>query len=97
MENSESFRRISEYLKKNIAKGYTIDSLKWALINQGYPRMMVEMSIQQANKELAAKAPILKDKPVIKYEVIDEEGKSVDVKRGGLKGFFRRIFRVSRQ
>lgn len=80
METSDSRKRIAEYIQKNLAKGYTMESLKWALINQGYPRMTVEAAVQQANKELAEKAPILKEKPVIKYEVFDEGDRPVKIK-----------------
>ena len=80
-------RQVVDYFKKNLSKGYTTDSLRWALINQGYSRTFVERAIIQANKELAEKAPILKEKPIIKYEIIDEENKPVTIK----KPFWKRI------
>ena len=60
-----------DYLKKNLKKGYPLESLKWALINQGYSKIEVEKAIVRVNLELAAKAPILETKPVIKYELIE--------------------------
>lgn len=78
-----------DYFKKNLTKGYTIDSLKWALINQGYSRVAIESAIHQVNKELAEKAPILKEKPVIKYEIVDENDNPITIK----KSFWRRIFK----
>lgn len=83
-------RDIIEYLKKNLAKGYTTETLKWALINQGYSRAVVENAIEQANKEMAKKAPILKEKPKIRYQVVDENNNPVVVK----KPFWKRIFRA---
>ncbi len=74
-------RRLIDYFKKNLAKGYTEDSLKWALIDQGYSRAAVEMAIEETHKELAEKAPILKDKPVIKYEIIDEYDEPIIIKK----------------
>lgn len=74
-------KSIIEYLRRNIKKGYTIESLKWALIGQGYSRAFVDASIDELNKELARKAPILKEEPVIKYEIIDENNKPVIIKR----------------
>ena len=59
-------RKLVDYFKKNIAKGYTVDSLKYALVNQGYSRAVVEQAMKQANKELAEKAPVIKEKPKIK-------------------------------
>ena len=57
------------YLKKNSAKGYSMESLKWALVNQGYPKIEVEKAIQATVQELAVQAPKFVEKPVIKVEV----------------------------
>ncbi len=78
-------RKIIDYFKKNLAKGYTSDSLKWALVDQGYSRVIVEVALEQANKELAEKAPILKEKPVIKYEIIDEYDNPITIKKSWWK------------
>ena len=40
-----------EYAKKNLQKGYTKDSLKWALVNQGHSRMEVEKALAQASSD----------------------------------------------
>ena len=82
-------KKLINYLKKNLAKGYTLDSLQLALIRQGYTRMIVERAIKDVTDELAKKAPILKEKPRIKYEIIDRENKPVIIK----KSWLRRIFR----
>jgi hypothetical protein len=84
----EGKRKLVDYLKKNLKKGYTIESLKWALINQGYSRTALERAIEDLNKELAREAPILKEKPVIKYEIIDEKNQPIKIK----KSFWKRIF-----
>ena len=68
-----SLRQIVDYLKNNVAKGYTMDSLKWALIKQGYSRTLVEKAIDVANKEIAETVPKLIEKPMIKYEILDED------------------------
>jgi len=81
-------RKIVDYFKKNLKKGYTEDSLRWALINQGYSKISVEDAIMIANRELAQAAPLLKDKPVIKHEIIDEEGKTIEIKKSFWKRFF---------
>jgi len=83
-------RNIVNYFKKNLAKGYTLESLKWSLVKQGYSRTLVEKAIEQVNKELAEKAPVLKEKPRIKYEIIDENDKPISIK----KSFWRRIFGI---
>jgi len=86
----ENFRKkIVEYFKKNLKKGYTIESLRWALIGQGYPRVSVDRAIEELNKDLAKKAPVLKEKPVIKYQIIDENDNPIVIK----KSWWKRIFR----
>jgi len=79
--------RLKNYLKKNLKKGYTIESLKWALIKQGYSRTSIDKSIEQIHKELAEKAPVLKEKPLISYQIIDEKDNPIEVK----KSFWRRL------
>ncbi len=88
MEEYNYRKKIVDYLKKNLKKGYTIESLKWALIGQGYSRTSVERAIEELNKELAKKAPILKEEPVIKYEIVDEKDRPIKIK----KSFWKRIF-----
>lgn len=79
---------IVNYLKKNLAKGYTSESLKWALINQGYSKTIIERAIIQVHKDLSKKAPVLREKPTIRYEIIDENNNPITIK----KTFFRKVF-----
>ena len=80
-------KNLVDYLKKNLVKGYTFESLKWALVKQGYSRAIVERAIEQVHKEFAEKAPVLKEKPRIKYEIVDENDKPIILK----KPFWKRI------
>ena len=81
---------LTNYIKKNLKKGYTKDSLKWALINQGYSKLEVEKEIRRVDEELANEAPILKTKPQIKYEIVEpkEYAKKIEKPK---KSFLRRI------
>ncbi len=76
---------LTSYIKNNLKKGYTKESLKWALLNQGYSKIEVAKAFQKANTELAAQAPILKTKPEIEYKVIPQEEEPK-------KSFWRRWF-----
>ena len=69
--------RLAQYVKR---KEKTISDLNSEVINKNE-------ALEQANKELAEKAPLLKEKPKIKYEIIDEYNKPVTIK----KSFFKRI------
>lgn len=90
MVSADPKTKIIEYIKKNLKKGYTEESLKWALINQGYSRILVEDAFVQTHKTLAKTAPLLKEKPVIKYEVFDEYDRKIDVKKPFWKKFFKK-------
>jgi len=68
------------YIIKNLKKGYTKESLKWALINQGHSRIEVEKAIKQVDEELASTAPVLVTKPVIRYEVVEPSSLYVEKK-----------------
>ncbi len=88
MGETDYKKKLVNYFKKNLKKGYTTESLKWALISQGYSRTAVEMAIEELNKELARQAPVLEEKPVIKYEIIDENDQPITVKKSWWKKFF---------
>lgn len=75
--------RLSEYIKRNLRKGYTLESLKWALVNQGHSRMEVVKAIERVETELSQEAPVLQTKPEITYEVVPEAEK---------KPWYKRIF-----
>ena len=88
-------KKIINYFKRNLSKGYTEESLKWALVNQGYSRTDISRSLEQVHKELAEKAPEIKEKPKIKYEIYDKDNKliKVEVRRPfSIKNFFRNLF-----
>jgi TPP-dependent pyruvate/acetoin dehydrogenase alpha subunit len=80
-------RRIIDYFKKNVKKGYPIQTLKFALINQGYLRPMVEEAMEQAMKEMAREAPVLKETPKIEHEVVVDDT-PVPVKKSWLRRLF---------
>jgi len=64
--------KLVEYLKKNLRKGYPVDTLRIALINQGYLRTTIDESLKEAINELAKEAPTIKEKPQIEHEIIAE-------------------------
>ncbi len=70
-KNEGLISEITYYIKKNLRKGYTKESLKWALINQGYSRLEVEKALKRVDIELAEKAPRLDSRPEIKYQIIE--------------------------
>lgn len=73
---TDYIHQLADYIKRNLSKGYTIDSLKYALLSQGYSRSAVERAITIANEQLAKEAPKMKEKPIIKYELVDSSENS---------------------
>jgi TPP-dependent pyruvate/acetoin dehydrogenase alpha subunit len=65
--------KLIDYLKRNLKKGYPVDTLKIALINQGYVRSTIDEAIKEAMKQMAAEAPVIKEKPEIEHEVVKTE------------------------
>ncbi len=72
MPKENYIQQLAEYIKKNLVKGYTLESLKIALENQDYSKLSIERAIKLAHEQLAAEAPKMKEKPVIKYEIVED-------------------------
>jgi len=87
-------QQLADYIKKNLSKGYTPDSLKYSLMKQGYSRTSVEKALDLANQQLASTAPKMIEKPVIKYEVIDDQelAAKVAAQDEANRGFFGRLW-----
>ena len=83
-----SKEQLMDYFKRNLKKSYTPDTLKWALINQGYSRVVVEGSLEEAQKEIAKEAPVFKEKPVIKYDILDNEDNTITFRKHWGKRIF---------
>jgi hypothetical protein len=83
-------QKLIDYLKKNLRKGYPVDTLRIALINQGYMRTTIDESLKEAINELAKEAPVMKEKPQIEREVIEEVSEEVPVVEK--KSFWKKIF-----
>ncbi|HLC86950.1 MAG TPA: hypothetical protein VJH65_01585 [Candidatus Nanoarchaeia archaeon] len=88
MAENPTTKRIISYLIKNLSKGYTEESLRFALISQGYSRTVIDRAILQVHKELAEKAPLLREKPTIVHEIINENDKAITIKKPWWKRLF---------
>ena len=93
LEKSQN-QQLADHIKRNISKGYTIESLKYSLMAQGYSRTSIEKAIEIANKQMAENAPKMVEKPVIRYQTIDDEEMAAKMaaQDGEGKGFFGRMF-----
>jgi hypothetical protein len=85
-------QQLADYFKKNLAKGYTLDSLRFSLINQGYSRISINKAVEIANEQLANSAPVIKEKPQITYKAYSEDG-SIESNVGFFKQIINKIFK----
>jgi len=97
--SDENYReKLKNFFRKNLAKGYTQESLKWALIQQGYSRTDIARVIEEINKEkeeIDKKASGVKERPKIKYELYDKDNKLIKVetrKSFSIVKFFKNLF-----
>jgi hypothetical protein len=81
MREAEYKQKLIDYLKKNLKKEYTQESLRWALVKQGYSKTLVDAAIREANKELAKEVPALKEKPVITHEIIGDDDNPIKMEK----------------
>jgi hypothetical protein len=84
--------KLVDYLKRNLKKGYPLESLKWALINQGHSNLQVEKAIKKAKEDLANKAPVLKTKPIIKREIFDHKNQRIVLHKSKKKSLLKKFF-----
>ena len=81
-------KKLVDYLKSNVKKGYSLDSLKWALINQKHSRMEVEKAYNLAKREIEQEQSILRARAALE-NVPKVEMPSVEPEP---KSFWRRFF-----
>ena len=91
MRKDEFTAELVLYIKKNLKKGYTKESLKWALINQGYSKIEVDKALKKADLELAVQAPELKTKPQIRHEIVSPQ-EYAGISKITKKPFWKRLF-----
>ncbi len=91
IRNIDSQYNLVEYLQRNLKKGYKLEDLRWALINQGYSRINIESAIKHVTEIREAQMP---KKPVVsevKQEPVHVEMPQVNEEKGlwhKFKGFF---------
>ena len=67
-------QKLADYFRKNLEKGYDIETLKWALIKQGHSRVDVAYAIEQIRDEFTKRNLVKeKEKPIIKESDYDFE------------------------
>lgn len=100
MGKGDYIQQLASYVKRNLSKGYTLDSLRFALLGQGYSRSAVSRAIKIANQQLAIEVPKMKEKPVIRYEIVYDKSRGGEKqgrkKAGKKRGFWQKIMNLFR-
>ncbi len=86
-QSGDYIGELASYIRKNLKKGYTLDSLKTALLSQGHSQMEVSKAVKRAESDLAREAPVLETTPDITYEVLEPEDAIVEK-----KSWWKRLF-----
>jgi len=68
MSKKDFIQEIVDYIRKNLKKGYKKESLKWALIQQGYSKMEVEKAFDIVGNELSIKEDLPENETEVKQE-----------------------------
>ncbi|MBI5149042.1 hypothetical protein HZA33_05155 [Candidatus Pacearchaeota archaeon] len=84
VREKDYIQQLADYVKRNLSKGYTIDTLRWALVKQGRNRTEIERAITLAQQQMAANAPKFQAKPQL---IVDRKEEKQEKK----EGFFARI------
>lgn len=73
--------QLVNYINGNLKKGYTKESLKWALVGQGHSKLEIERAFKIVDEEMAKKAPVLRTKPKITYQVVEHPEDDADAEK----------------
>lgn len=80
----ERVDQILDYIKKNVAKGYKPQDLKWALISQGYSKIEVDKALKEYEELKALQKPkVVVEMP--KTEIMTEAPKVQPEKKAWYK------------
>ena len=79
-------QNLVDYAKKNIKKGYSEDSLRWALIGQGHSRIEIDKAISLAKTEIEKERPRMQQPP----QQLENTIPKIDIE--DKKPFWRRLF-----
>ena len=60
-KNNSYLGQLVTYIKKNLKKGYTKESLRWALVDQGHSRTEIEKSLRRGRRA-GKRSPNFKNK-----------------------------------
>ncbi len=75
----DNVKGMIDYIQRNLKKGYKIDQLRWALVNQGHSRTEIDRAMKYVTDMIEAqkakKAEEDKAKPEVVVEPVVEEKK----------------------
>lgn len=89
IRETNQLKPLIEYIQRNLRKGYKLEDLKWALVNQGHSRVSIDKAITFINELQEAQKPKKQELP--QPEVSFTEMPQVQEEKsfwGKMKGWF---------
>ena len=78
-------QKLVEYFRKNLEKGYDMETLKWALIKQGHSRVDVSYAIEQVKDEFTKRNIVKEKEPVLENSYGEEQSYFIPEKKSWWK------------
>jgi hypothetical protein len=72
-KEKEVVTKIVDYVEKNLKKGYKLEELKWALINQKYSKIEIDKAIAIISARTAKSQQEQRAREVQTAMIVDEE------------------------
>lgn len=90
-KDANYIQNLIDYTKRNLKKGYSQDSLRWALINQGHSRLEVDKALSAAQAEVS-KESMVSQRPASQQSQAPQSMPSVSVEPEPKQSFWKRLF-----
>ena len=90
---TNKINELARHINKNLAKGYSVETLRWALVSEVYSRFEISKAleiIEQERKEEQERQKEM-EKPKITYDNFEENGhlyKTIDYQKPWWKRLF---------
>jgi predicted DNA-binding protein with PD1-like motif len=89
-KEKEIVTKIVEYVEKNLKKGYSLEELKWALINQKYSKIEINKALEIISARTNKAKQEERQKEILAATVV-EENQFDEIEKGFMKKFFKKF------
>lgn len=90
MRKVDQISPLVDYMRKNLAKGYKINELRWTLVSQGYSKIEIDKALNIINQEQGEEDKRKADIEAATKKMMEES--KPELVKEEKKGFFRSLF-----